>query len=115
MKKIEDLNLGDIVRMPLFFENVEKAVKPALDERGRLRANGKKLKAHVIDELEKSGLFKNKEQFIKDFLMILDEKSTLNSRKRNLIKAIGLNAFHATMKKIIDDDNKRIDNSRKDK
>lgn len=113
-KKVEDMSIADVLKMPLFFNNVSVELKSIWNDREKARRDaakdGKGLKAHVIDKIHAAGDMEPG-KFTVLFAQVLDKVATGHSATaREFIRVIGMAAFNTTMKKLIADEKKR-DNS----
>lgn len=111
---VADLSIADVLKMPLFFDNVKAQLTSLWNDRETARKKATRenqhLKAHVIDRMHNAGDWEPG-KFIVIFATILDKVATgYSSNEREFIRAVGMTAFSITMQKLIDDEKKR-DNS----
>lgn len=116
---VADLSIADVLKMPLFFDNVKAQLTSLWNDRetARMKAARKKqrLKAHVIDRMHNNGDWEPG-QFVVLFASILDKVATgYSSSEREFIRAVGMTAFNITMQKLIDDEKKRDNSNGNDK
>ena len=114
---VADLSIADVLKMPLFFDNVKTQLTSLWNDRETARKKAAKdnqrLKAHVIDRMHNAGDWEPG-KFVVIFATILDKVATgYSSNEREFIRAVGMTAFNITMQKLIDDEKKR-DNSNGD-
>ena len=111
---VADLSIADVLKMPLFFDNVKVQLTSLWNDRETARKKAtrenQRLKAHVIDRMHNAGDWEPG-KFVVLFATILDKVATgYSSSEREFIRAVGMTAFNITMQKLIDDEKKR-DNS----
>lgn len=116
---VADLSIADVLKMPLFFDNVKAQLTSLWFDReiARMKAAQKnqRLKAHVIDRMHNNGDWEPG-QFVVLFASILDKVATgYSSSEREFIRAVGMTAFNITMQKLIDDEKKRDNSNGNDK
>jgi uncharacterized protein (TIGR02757 family) len=116
---VADLSIADVLKMPLFFDNVKAQLTSLWNDRetARMKAARKnqRLKAHVIDRMHNNGDWEPG-QFVVLFASILDKVATgYSSSEREFIRAVGMTAFNITMQKLIDDEKKRDNSNGNDK
>lgn len=112
-KRVADLMIVDVLKMPLFYNNVSIEVKNIWESRENarkaLKAN-ERLKAHPIDRVHDAGLLEPG-AFVVEYAKILDRINTgLPRAMRDVIETLGNTVFNKIMQKLIDDEEKR-DNS----
>lgn len=116
---VADLSIADVLKMPLFFDNVKAQLTSLWNDRETARKKAarknQRLKAHVIDRIHNNGDWEPG-QFVVLFAKILDKVATgYSSREREFIRAVGITAFNITMQKLIDDEKKRDNSNGNDK
>ena len=116
---VADLSIADVLKMPLFFDNVKTQLTSLWNDRETARKKAAKdnqrLKAHVIDRMHNNGDWEPG-QFVVLFATILDKVATgYSSNEREFIRAVGMTAFNITMQKLIDDEKKRDNSDGNDK
>ena len=116
---VADLSIADVLKMPLFFDNVKTQLTSLWNDRETARKKAAKdnqrLKAHVIDRMHNNGDWEPG-QFVVLFATILDKVATeYSSSEREFIRAVGMTAFNITMQKLIDDEKKRDNSDGNDK
>lgn len=109
-KKLKDMTIADVLKLPLFFENVEKEISDICKQRESARvllSGDQRLSSHPIDALKKDGFLETGE-FIVTYANILEKKETRLSRaKRDFISAYGTEAYKKTVQKLLDDEKER--------
>lgn len=108
---VADLSVSDVLKMPLFFENVKRQLTSLWNDREKARKdatrNNTRLWAHVIDRMHNTGHWEPG-NFIVLFAKVLDKVETgYSSIERAFIRAVGMTAFNKTMKKLIADEKAR--------
>lgn len=116
---VADLSIADVLKMPLFFDNVKTQLMSLWNDRETVRKKAAKdnqrLKAHVIDRMHNAGDWEPG-KFVVIFATILDKVATgYSSNEREFIRAVGMTAFNITMQKLIDDEKKRDNSDGNDK
>ena len=116
---VADLSIADVLKMPLFFDNVKTQLTSLWNDRETARKKAAKdnqrLKAHVIDRMHNAGDWEPG-KFVVIFATILDKVATgYSSNELELIRAVGMTAFNITMQKLIDDEKKRDNSDGNDK
>ena len=116
---VADLSIADVLKMPLFFDNVKTQLTSLWNDRETARKKAAKdnqrLKAHVIDRMHNAGDWEPG-KFVVIFATILDKVATgYSSNEREFIRAVGMTAFNITMQKLIDDEKKRDNSDGNDK
>lgn len=116
---VADLSIADVLKMPLFFDNVKTQLTSLWNDREKARKKAAKdnqrLKAHVIDRMHNAGDWEPG-KFVVIFATILDKVATgYSSNEREFIRAVGMTAFNITMQKLIDDEKKRDNSDGNDK
>lgn len=116
---VADLSIADVLKMPLFFDNVKTQLMSLWNDRETARKKAAKdnqrLKAHVIDRMHNAGDWEPG-KFVVIFATILDKVATgYSSNEREFIRAVGMTAFNITMQKLIDDEKKRDNSDGNDK
>lgn len=116
---VADLSIADVLKMPLFFDNVKAQLTSLWNDRETARKKAAKdnqrLKAHVIDRMHNAGDWEPG-KFVVIFATILDKVATgYSSNEREFIRAVGMTAFNITMQKLIDDEKKRDNSDGNDK
>lgn len=116
---VADLSIADVLKMPLFFDNMKAQLTSLWNDRETARKKAAKdnqrLKAHVIDRMHNAGDWEPG-KFIVIFATILDKVATgYSSNEREFIRAVGMTAFNITMQKLIDDEKKRDNSDGNDK
>lgn len=116
---VADLSIADVLKMPLFFDNVKTQLTSLWNDRETARKKAAKdnqrLKAHVIDRMYNAGDWEPG-KFVVIFATILDKVATgYSSNEREFIRAVGMTAFNITMQKLIDDEKKRDNSDGNDK
>lgn len=116
---VADLSIADVLKMPLFFDNVKAQLTSLWNDRETARKKATRenqhLKAHVIDRMHNAGDWEPG-KFIVIFATILDKVATgYSSNEREFIRAVGMTAFNITMQKLIDDEKKRDNSDGNDK
>lgn len=105
---VADLSISDVLKMPLFFENVKRQLTSLWNDREKARKdatrNNTRLRAHVIDRMHNTGHWEPG-KFVVLFAKVLDKVATgYSSSERAFIRAVGMTAFNITMQKLIDDE-----------
>lgn len=116
---VADLSIADVLKMPLFFDNVKTQLTSLWNDRETARKKAAKdnqrLKAHVIDRMHNAGDWEPG-KFVVIFATILDKVATgYSPNEREFIRAVGMTAFNITMQKLIDDEKKRDNSDGNDK
>lgn len=116
---VADLSIADVLKMPLFFDNVKTQLTSLWNDRETARKKAAKdnqrLKAHVIDRMHNAGDWEPG-KFVVIFATILDKVATgYSSNEREFIRAVGMTAFNITMQNLIDDEKKRDNSNGNDK
>lgn len=116
---VADLSISDVLKMPLFFENVKRQLTSLWNDREKARKdatrNNTRLRAHVIDRMHNTGHWEPG-NFIVLFAKVLDKVATgYSSSERAFIRAVGMTAFNITMQKLIDDEKARNNGNGDDK
>lgn len=116
---VADLSIADVLKMPLFFDNVKTQLTSLWNDRETARKKAAKdnqrLKAHVIDRMHNAGDWEPG-KFVVIFATILDKVATgYSSNEREFIRAVGMTAFNIIMQKLIDDEKKRDNSDGNDK
>jgi uncharacterized protein (TIGR02757 family) len=116
---VADLSIADVLKMPLFFDNVKAQLTSLWNDRETARKKAtrenQRLKAHVIDRMHNNGDWEPG-KFVVLFATILDKVATgYSSSEREFIRAVGMTAFNITMQKLIDDEKKRDNSDGNDK
>lgn len=109
--EVKEMTIADVLKMPLFFENVKRQLTSLWNDREKARKdatrNNTRLRAHVIDRMHNTGLLEPGE-FVVTFAKVLDKRETKLSRaERDVIHIIGMTAFNKTMQKLIADEKAR--------
>lgn len=116
---VADLSISDVLKMPLFFENVKRQLTSLWNDREKARKdatrNNTRLWAHVIDRMHNTGHWEPG-KFVILFAKVLDKVATgYSSIERAFIRAVGMTAFNITMQKLIDDEKARNNGNGDDK
>lgn len=116
---VADLSISDVLKMPLFFENVKRQLTSLWNDREKAREdatrNNTRLRAHVIDRMHNAGHWEPG-NFVILFAKVLDKVATgYSSSERAFIRAVGMIAFNITMQKLIDDEKARNNGNGDDK
>lgn len=116
---VADLSISDVLKMPLFFENVKRQLTSLWNDREKAREdatrNNTRLRAHVIDRMHNTGHWEPG-NFVILFAKVLDKVATGYSlSERAFIRAVGMIAFNITMQKLIDDEKARNNGNGDDK
>lgn len=116
---VADLSISDVLKMPLFFENVKRQLTSLWNDREKARKdatrNNTRLRAHVIDRMHNTGHWEPG-KFVVLFAKVLDKVATgYSSSERAFIRAVGMTAFNITMQKLIDDEKARNNGNGNDK
>lgn len=116
---VADLSIADVLKMPLFFDNVNAQLTSLWSDRETARKKAarenQRLKAHVIDRMHNNGDWEPG-KFVVLFATILDKVATgYSSSEREFIRAVGMTAFNITMQKLIEDEKKRDNSDGNDK
>lgn len=116
---VADLSISDVLKMPLFFENVKRQLTSLWNDREKAREdatrNNTRLRAHVIDRMHNTGQWEPG-NFVILFAKVLDKVATgYSSSERAFIRAVGMTAFNVTMQKLIDDEKARNNGNGDDK
>lgn len=116
---VADLSIADVLKMPLFFDNMKTQLTSLWNDRETARKkavkDNQRLKAHVIDRMHNAGDWEPG-KFVVIFATILDKVATgYSSNEREFIRAVGMTAFNITMQKLIDDEKKRDNSDGNDK
>lgn len=119
INEIADLSISDVLKMPLFFENVKRKLTSLWNDREKAREdatrNNTRLRAHVIDRMHNTGHWEPG-NFVILFAKVLDKVATgYSSSERAFIRAVGMTAFNITMQKLIDDEKARNNGNGDDK
>jgi len=111
-KLVSEMTIEEVIKLPLFFKNVEIELNGIWQERKKASLSLKphqRLKAHPIDFLKQNGYWKT-DQFILTYAKILSKEETrLSSNKRNFTLSVGNDIFTKTVKYLIDEEKR--DNS----
>jgi len=111
-KKISEMTIEEVLKLPLFFKNVEIELNGIWQEREKASLSLKpheRLKSHPIDFLKQNGYWEA-DQFILSYAKILSREETrLSSNKRNFMLSVGNNIFTKTVQSLIDEEKR--DNS----
>lgn len=118
-KKIEGMSIADVLKLPLFFNNVSIELKSIWGDRETARKQAKqegmRLKSHPIDSLHVAGILEPG-QFIVTFAEILDKVNTGMPRaQRDVVKTLGITAFKKTVQELLDNEKKRNNSDGNDK
>lgn len=110
-KSVDELTIMDVLKMPLFFNNVSAELKSIWQSRETARKDaskkGLRLKAHPIDRVHEAG-FLEPGAFIVEYAKVLDRiKTGLPRAMRDVIETLGNMAFNKTMQKMVDDEKAR--------
>ena len=96
--EVKEMTIADVLKMPLFFENVKRQLTSLWNDREKARKdatrNNTRLRAHVIDRMHNTGQW---------------EPGNF------VIRAVGMTAFNVTMQKLIDDEKARNNGNGDDK
>lgn len=116
---VADLSISDVLKMPLFFENVKRQLTSLWNDREKARKdatrNNTRLRAHVIDRMHNTGHWEPG-KFVVLFAKVLDKVATgYSASERAFIRAVGMTAFNITMQKLIDDEKARNNGNGDDK
>lgn len=116
---VADLSISDVLKMPLFFDNMKTQLTSLWNDRETARKKAAKvnerLKAHVIDRMHNAGDWEPG-KFIVIFATVLDKVATgYSSNEREFIQMVGMIAFNNTMKKLIHNEKKRDNSNGNDK
>lgn len=116
---VADLSIADVLKMPLFFDNMKVQLTSLWNDRETARKKAAKvnerLRTHVIDRMHNAGDWEPG-KFIVIFATIMDKVATgYSSNEREFIRAVGMTAFNITMQKLIDDEKKRDNSNGNDK
>lgn len=117
--EVKEMTIADVLKMPLFFENVKRQLTSLWKDREKARKdatrNNTRLRAHVstVCTIPGSG---NREISLFFFAKVLDKVATgYSSSERAFIRAVGMTAFNITMQKLIDDEKARNNGNGDDK
>lgn len=116
---VAGLSISDVLKMPLFFENVKRQLTSLWNDREEAREdatrNNTRLRAHVIDRMHNTGHWEPG-NFVILFAKVLDKVATgYSSSEQAFIRAVGMTAFNVTMQKLIDDEKARNNGNGDDK
>lgn len=116
---VADLSISDMLKMPLFFENVKRQLTSLWNDREKAREdatrNNTRLRAHVIDRMHNTGHWEPG-NFVILFAKVLDRVATgYSSSEQAFIRAVVMTAFNDTMQKLIDDEKARNNGNGDDK
>lgn len=116
---VADLSISDVLKMPLFFENVKRQLTSLWNDREKARKdatrNNTRLRAHVIDRMHNTGHWEPG-KFVVLFAKVLDKVANgYSSSERAFIRAVGMTAFNITMQKLIDNEKARNNGNGDDK
>lgn len=116
---VADLSISDVLKMPLFFENVKRQLTSLWNDREKARKdatrNNTRLRAHVIDRMHNTGHWEPG-NFVILFAKVLDKVATgYSSSERAFIRVVGMTAFNITMQKLINDEKARNNGNGDDK
>lgn len=116
---VADLSISNVLKMPLFFENVKRQLTSLWNDREKARKdatrNNTRLRAHVIDRMHNTGHWEPG-KFVVLFAKVLDKVAIgYSSSERAFIRAVGMTAFNITMQKLIDDEKARNNGNGDDK
>lgn len=117
--EVKEMTIADVLKMPLFFENVKRQLTSLWNDREKARKdatrNNTRLRAHVIDRMHNTGQWEPGNLVVL-FAKVLDEVATgYSSSERAFIRAVGMTAFNITMQKLIDDEKARNNGNGDDK
>lgn len=109
--EVKEMTIADVLKMPLFFENMKRLLTSLWNDREKARNDGAwnntRLRAHVIDRMHNTGHWEPG-NFIILFAKVLDKIATgYSSSERAFIRAVGMAAFNTTMQKLINDEKER--------
>ena len=117
--EVKEMTIADVLKTPLFFENVKRQLTSLWKDREKARKdatrNNTRLRAHVIDRMYNAGHWEPG-KFVVLFEKVLDKVATgYSSSERAFIRAVGITAFNITMQKLIDDEKARNNGNGDDK
>lgn len=117
--EVKEMTIADVLRMPLFFENVKCQLTSLWKDREKARKdatrNNTRLRAHVIDRMHNTGQWEPG-KFRYSFRKSVGKVATgYSSSERAFIRAVGMTAFNITMQKLIDDEKARNNGNGDDK
>lgn len=109
--EVKEMTIADVLKTPLFFENVKRQLTSLWNDREKARKdatrNNTRLRAHVIDRMHNTGQWEPGNLVIL-FAKVLDKVATgYSSSERAFIRAVGMTAFNITMQKLINDEKAR--------
>lgn len=116
---VADLSIADVLKMPLFFANLQTQLTNLWNDRETARRKAAKvnerLRAHVIDRMHNAGDWEPG-KFTVLFASVLDKVATgYSSSERAFIRTVGMGAFNETMKKLLADEKARNNSDGNDK
>lgn len=116
---VADLSIADVMKMPLFFANLQTQLTSLWNDRENARRKAAKvnerLRAHVIDRMHNAGDWEPG-KFTVLFASVLDKVATgYSSSERAFIRTVGMGAFNETMKKLLADEKARNNSDGDDK
>lgn len=116
---VADLSIADVLKMPLFFANLQTQLTSLWNDRENARRKAAKvnerLRAHVIDRMHNAGDWEPG-KFTVLFASVLDKVATgYSSSERAFIRTVGMGAFNETMKKLLADEKARNNSDGDDK
>lgn len=109
--EVKEMTIADVLKTPLFFENVKRQLTSLWNDREKARKdatrNNTRLRAHVIDRMHNTWQWEPG-NFVILFAKVLDKVATrYSSSERAFIRAVGMTAFNITMQKLINDEKAR--------
>lgn len=115
--ELKKMTVSDVLKTPEYVANLEKLLNLLWESRQKARfkahSNNQELKAHPIDNLHDCGYWQT-EQFIAEYINVIDKKSRLSSAQRAYIREVGTSAYYNTINPILNE-NKGKKRVRKDK
>lgn len=118
-QKVDDMSIGDVLKLKLFFHVTKSELTEIWDDREKSRKaaqkKGMKLKAHPIDTIQRLGLLEPGD-FIVAYAKIIDKTHVdLPRAQRDVITTLGNTAFHKTVRQLLDKEakNEKKGNKRK--
>ena len=117
--EVKEMTIADVLKMPLFFENVKRQLTSLWNDREKARKdatrNNTRLRAHVIGRMHNAGQWEPG-NFVIIFAKVLDKVATgYSSSERAFIRAVGMTAFNITMQKLINYEKARNNGNGDDK
>lgn len=117
--EVKEMTIADVLKMPLFFENVKRQLTSLWNDREKAREdatrNNTRCGRTLSTGMHNTGHWEPG-NFVILFAKVLDKVATgYSSSERAFIRAVGMTAFNITMQKLIDDEKARNNGNGDDK